>query len=189
MTRDRCEIFRQFTAVDEAYKAGDLEALRQALGDPPDFPNCLQPFELAVGDYPLEYAIYWTPLSFIETLLALGADPNYPDPAGFPSLIAALTSGRRDSHEVLGLLLHKGADLGQRGLNDWTPLHCAVYQRDLGALKLMLDHGADPALKTRIDDITTALEDAEAIGFAEAVELLRAASSRTKADTTNPRSP
>ena len=50
MTRDRCEIFRQFTAVDEAYKAGDLEALRQALGNPPDFPNCLQPFS---GTYPL----------------------------------------------------------------------------------------------------------------------------------------
>ena len=70
MTKGRREIFRQFTAVDEAYKAGDLAALRAALGDPPDFPNCLQPFELAVGGYPLEYAIYWSPLSFIEVLLA-----------------------------------------------------------------------------------------------------------------------
>ncbi len=181
MTRDRCEIFRQFTAVDEAYKAGDLAALREALGHPPDVPNCLQPFELAIGDYPLEYAIYWSPLRFIETLLALGADPNYPDPAGFPSLIAALTSGRRDCHDVLKLLLHKGADLGQRGFNDWTPLHCAVYQRDLGALGILLNHGADLALKTRIDDTTTALEDAEAIGFTEAVAILRVALSRRKA--------
>jgi ankyrin repeat protein len=179
MTRDRREIFRQFTAVDEAYKAGDLAALRVALGDPPDFPNCLQPFELAVGGYPLEYAIYWSPLSFIEALLVLGADPNTPDPAGFPSLIAALTSGRRDGHDILKLLLQKGADLGQRGLNDWTPLHCAVYQRDLGALEILLDHGADPTLKTRIDDYTTALEDAESIGFTEAADLLRAADGRS----------
>ena len=104
MTRDRGEIHRQFTAVDEAYKAGDLAALRTALGNPPDFPNCIQPFELAVGDYPLEYAIYWSPLRFIETLLALGADPNTPDPAGFPSLIAALTSGRRDGPEFFPAL-------------------------------------------------------------------------------------
>jgi ankyrin repeat protein len=179
MTRDRREIFRQFTAVDEAYKAGDLAALRVALGDPPDFPNCLQPFELAVGGYPLEYAIYWSPLSFIEALLVLGADPNTPDPAGFPSLIAALTSGRRDGHDILKLLLQKGADLGQRGLNDWTPLHCAVYQRDLGALEILLDHGADPTLKTRIDDYTTALEDAKSIGFTEAADLLRAADGRS----------
>ncbi len=164
MTRNRGEIFRQFTAVDEAYKAGDLAALRETLGNPPDFPNCRQPFELAIGDYPLEYAIYWSPLRFIETLLALGADPNYPDPAGFPSLIAALTSGRRDGHEVLKLLIDKGADLGQRGLNDWTPLH-----------------GADPTPKTRVDDTTTALEDAEAIGFTEAVAILRVALSRRKA--------
>jgi ankyrin repeat protein len=179
MTTDRGEIHRQFTAVDEAYKAGDLAALRTALGNPPDFPNCRQPSELAVGDYPLEYAIYWSPLRFIETLLALGADPNTPDPAGFASLIATLTSGRRDGHDVLKLLIDKGADLGQRGLNDWTPLHCAVYQRDLGALKILLDHGADPTLKTRIDDHTTALEDAEAIGFAEATDLLRAAEARS----------
>ncbi len=53
MTRDRCEIYQQFKAIDGAYRAGDVVALRKALGDLPDFPNCLQPAELAVGDYPL----------------------------------------------------------------------------------------------------------------------------------------
>ncbi|MDH3236230.1 MAG: ankyrin repeat domain-containing protein, partial [Alphaproteobacteria bacterium] len=141
---------------------------------PPDFPNCLQPHALGVGDYPLEYAIYWSPLDFIDELIANGAEPDYPDDAGFPSLIAALSSGRRDQHDVVRLLLDSGADVDQRGLNDWTALHYAVAQRDLDGVKLLLERGADPSLKTRIDDCTSPLEDAEAMGFEAAAVLLRA---------------
>ncbi len=152
-----------------------MAALRAGLGHPSDFPNGLQPASLAVGDYPLEYAIYWSPLPFITELLDLGADPNYPDCSGFPSLIAAMSSGRRDACEILELLLDRGADPDQRGINDWTPLHQAVAQRDLKALKTLLAHGADPTLRTRIDDLSTPLADAQSIGFAEAVPVLAAA--------------
>jgi hypothetical protein len=100
MTRDRCEISRRHKAVHDAYCRGGLEALRVALDDPPDFPNCHQPCELAVGDYPLEYAIYWSPIAFLAQLLRLGAAPNYRDFAGFPSLIAALSARRPDSNKI-----------------------------------------------------------------------------------------
>lgn len=174
MSRDRDEINKQFQAVDGAYRAGDLAALRAALGAPSDFPNCLQPHDLGVGNYPLGYAIYWSPMDFIDELIANGADPNYPDDAGFPSLFAALSSGRRDQHDIARLLLDSGADVDQRGLNDWTPLHYAVVQRDLEGVKLLLERGADPSLKTRIDDCTSPLDDAEVMGFKAAVVLLRA---------------
>ncbi len=177
MTRDLYEIYQQFKAIDGAYRAGDVVALRKALGDLPDFPNCLQPAELAVGDYPLEYAIYWSPFSFIKELIEIGADPNYPDQAGFPSLIAALSSGRPDQHEILRLLIESGADINQRGLNDWTALHYAVVQRDIEGVVILLAHGAEPTLRTRIDDCTSPLENAEAIGFMEAAEMLRIAQS------------
>jgi uncharacterized protein len=175
MSRDRREIYRQHKAAHAAYLAGDMAALRAALDDPPDFPNCRQPFDLAVGDHPLEYAIYWSPLSFIEQLLGLGADPNYLDPAGFPPLIAALSARRPDKLQVLEALLASGADVGQRGVNDWTPLHYAVVERDAEAVRLLLAHGADPMLKTRIDDFTSPLEDADAAGFTSGAELMRAA--------------
>ncbi len=62
------------TAIHDAYKRGELEALKAALGDPPDFPNSRGP--RGVGEIILEYAIYHSPLPFIQTLLDLGADPN-----------------------------------------------------------------------------------------------------------------
>ena len=70
--------------LHEAYKRGDLQAVKALLGDPPDFPNCRGPY--GVGEIILEYAIYHSPLDFIRRLLDLGADPNYEDHAGFPSL-------------------------------------------------------------------------------------------------------
>jgi len=173
MTQDRRRIAAQFAVVDQAYRLGDLARLREALGDPSDFPNCRQRPDLGVADHPLEYAIYWSPFVFIEELLAAGADPNYPDPAGFPSLIAVLSSGRPDLHDILRLLIERGADVDQRGLNDWTALHYAVNQRDLDGVMILLENGADPGVKTRIDDCTSPLEDAERMGFTKAVELLR----------------
>jgi hypothetical protein len=43
-------------------------------------------------------------LAFIELLIELGADLNYQHHAGFPSLIAALSSDRADKNGVLKLL-------------------------------------------------------------------------------------
>jgi hypothetical protein len=60
--------------LHEAYKRGDVVALKRLLGDPPDFPNCRGP--AGAGEIILEYAIYHGPLPFIRTLLELGADPN-----------------------------------------------------------------------------------------------------------------
>ena len=67
---------------------------------------------LAIGRC-LEYAIYHSPLPFIRTLLGIGADPNPPDRAGFPPLIAALSCsgaqpgepGRPDVADIVRLLL------------------------------------------------------------------------------------
>jgi ankyrin repeat protein len=171
---DRCERHRLFKAIDDAFKAGDLAALRRALGDSPRWFDEAMPCEFGLG-HPLEYAIYWSPLNFIGDLIAAGSDVNYEDGGGFPALIAALSTDRRDRLDLLRLLIRHGAELNRRGVNDWTPLHYAASSRDLDGLRLLVEMGADPTLRTRIDDFTTALEDAEAAGFAEGALLLRQA--------------
>ena len=118
----------------------------------------------------LTYAIYWSPLRFIEELLAIGADPNGHDNDGFPPLIAALcktrpqpgSPARDDVVDVLARLLDAGADPNQRGINDWTALMMAVVETNVEAVRLLLSRGADPALRTRIDDYETALDIATA---------------------------
>ena len=159
-------------AIHDAYKRGDLEKLKALLGDPPDFPNCRGP--KGVGDIILEYAIYHSPLAFIRELLELGADPNYEDNAGFPSLIAALSGAdRADMYEILELLLAFGADVQQRGHNDYTPLHYAAGLEDVRAMELLLAHGADLNARTRIDDRATPLEEMEILGRDRAAAFLR----------------
>src|SRR3982750_2727168 len=123
----------------------------------------------------LVYAIYHSPLSFVGKLLELGADPNGPVNDGFPPLMAVLTCARdqpgtkrrNDVHEILRLLLSYGADPNGRGINDWTPLHLAVAARDVLAIHLLLESGADPELPTRIDDGESPLGIAQRSGVYE----------------------
>jgi len=156
--------------IHEAFKAGDLRALRTAFG--PDFPR---------GEIPeayspcLEYAIYFSPLSLIDALIGLGADPNYESDDGHPSLLAALSADREDKYEVLDLLISAGADVNQRGLNDWTPLHYAASREDTRAIELLVARGADLNARTRVDDYATPLEEAENLGWHKAAEALKKA--------------
>jgi hypothetical protein len=165
MTEDHRRVMR----IDAAFRTGDLEALRAAVEDPAIVPN--GPMPLAIGPC-LEYAIYHSPLAFIRTLLEIGADPNPTNHAGFPPLIAALSCshpqpgapGRQDVLDILRLLLAFGADPNQRGLNDWTALHAAVAYGNEAAIDVLAAAGADPLLRTRIDDCSTAREAAERVG-------------------------
>jgi len=163
--------------IDGAFRSGDLDALRAGVGDPGAVPNGRMPD--GIGSC-LVYAIYHSPRAFIRTLLELGAAPRAPCPDGFPPLIAALScrraasgsAGRSDVDDVIRLLLAFGADPNQRGINDYTSLHMAVAERDPLAVQLLLDGGADPDLRTRIDDCETALDMAQAAGLAEIAALL-----------------
>jgi uncharacterized protein len=158
-------------AIHEAYRRGDLPALEELLGNPPDFPNSRGP--RGAGEVILEYAIYWSPLAFIGALLRLGADPNYASEGGFPSLIAALSTDRADRSQLLELLLAHGASVRQRGISGWTPLHYAATRNDAPAIELLLAHGADASATTGIDDSPTPLEEAERLGHAQAAAALR----------------
>jgi ankyrin repeat protein len=174
---EECEEFRRLDRIDAAFKAGDLDALRAAVDDPAAIPN--GPMPLAIGPC-LEYAIYHSPIAFIETLLRIGADPNPTDHAGFPPLIAALccshaqpgSPGRPDVVDIVRLLIAYGADVHQRGVNDYTPLHAAVAWNNIEAARVLLDAGADPRVRTRIDECETAGEMARRAGLDEMTTLL-----------------
>lgn len=156
-------------AIETAIAAGDVNALREAFGDPEHFPNVRD----ECGDTCLDHAIYHGPISLVRALLALGADPNYDGHAGFPSLFAAIDRPAPDRHQLLAILLAAGADVHQRGVNDYTALHHAACRDDAAAVEILLLHGADPEARTRIDHYGTPLEEAERFGHAAGAAALR----------------
>lgn len=174
---ERCAEARKLQRIDDAFRSGDLEALRAAVDDPDVVPNGRMPGTIGPC---LIYAIYRSPLDFIRTLLEIGADPNAPVDDGFPPLIAALSCShegpganrRTDVADVLRLLLSFGADPNRRGVNDYTPLHMAVAEGQALAVQILLDGGADPGLRTRIDDHDTPFEMAVAAGLTEIAALV-----------------
>lgn len=163
--------------IHEAFCRGDLEALRRAVADPEAVPNGQMP--LAIGPC-LVYAIYHSPQPFIRTLLELDADPNIDDHTGFPPLIAALSCtrtqpgsrARADVGEIVAMLLDFGADPNQRGINDYTPLHMAVAEGNADAIRVLLARGADPELRTRIDEHETARDMAHRANQRDLVAIL-----------------
>jgi hypothetical protein len=175
---ERCAEAAKLHRLDAAFKTGDLDALRAAVDDPAAIPNGQMP--ITIGSC-LVYAIYHSPLEFIRTLLEIGADPNAAVDDGFPPLLAALSCGRRgpgmtprdDLDAVLRLLLASGADPNQRGINDFTALHMAVAEGNALAVQRLLDAGADPELRTRIDECETPLELASATNRAAIVAILK----------------
>ena len=174
---DRCAEAARLQRIVQAFLTGDLEGLRAAVDDPSGIPNGQMP--ITVGSC-LVYAIYRSPLAFIRTLLEIGADANAPVDDGFPPLIAALSCTRQvpgskprtDVDDVLKLLLSFGADPNQRGINDYTPLHMAVGEGNALAVQILLDGGADPEVRTRIDDCETPLEMARSTGRADIIAIL-----------------
>jgi ankyrin repeat protein len=177
---ERCNKALAFRRIDAAFREGSLGALRAAVDDPADIPNGAMPIEIGTC---LVYAIYSSPLAFIRELLDLGADPNADTGDGFPPLIAALSClraapgspPRTDALDIVALLLRFGAVPNRHGIHDYTPLHMAVSQRDPQAVAALLEEGADPRIRTRIDDYQTPCEMANAAGLSEIARMLAAA--------------
>lgn len=165
--------------IHNAFKAGDLQTLLAAVDHPGVVPNGHMP--PAIGPC-LVYAVYHSPLAFIRTLLEMGADPNADaDNDGFPPLIAAVGTAqegrglkpRGDAVDITKLLLSFGADPNTRGINDYTALHMAVDVQSLALVETLLDAGADPRVRTRIDRLETPRELASSAGLTKFEELLR----------------
>lgn len=76
----------------------------------------------------------------VENFLALGADPNQPEPDGTTPLMRAVHAR---AHGIVELLIAAGADVSARNSYGVTALYIAARAGDPVAARLVLDAGAD----------------------------------------------
>lgn len=92
------------------------------------------------GGTPLSSAALFGEVAVARYLLDNGADPNKIEERGSVALHNAAKSGNA---EVVDLLLSRGARV-DIAVTHGTPLHIAASYGNTGALKILLDHHADP---------------------------------------------
>src|SRR3954468_17944770 len=101
-------------------------------------------------------------VELVQRLLDMGGDPNWKDDSGETPLLASLdTSSGRDTLAVTRLLLEKGGDPNEFAYLGQTALHLAAERGLANHLKLLLEHGGNPYLKTNDLDREDAFEIAK----------------------------
>ena len=150
-------------------KSGDIAKLEEAADVVDHFPDGCDDFS---GSHWVINAIDQGCLASIEWMLNKGVDLSFRGDDGYTPLLSAIDRAGADRYAVIALLIEHGAPLNKRGINDWTALHLAASREDVAALKLLIEAGADPAVKTRIDDYRNPLEEARALGWQASVAYL-----------------
>lgn len=102
-----------------------------------------------------------------KLLVAAGVDPNARQANGMTALMSAVFN---DQPDVARLLIAKGADVNASA-KGFTALRLAVEKGNLPMVKILLENGANPALKP--DGAPSALEKAQQGTNPDLVALLR----------------
>lgn len=114
------------------------------------------------GDNALMIACYKGNKPAVEALLRKGAEVNRP---GWTALHYAAAIG---NNEIVQLLLDKSAYIDAESPNKTTPIMMAAREGHIYTVKLLLDEGADAALKNELG--MTAIDFARNHGYQDIVE-------------------
>jgi ankyrin repeat protein len=151
-------------AMVDALHNGDLPGFVKTAAGDPKLLNARGP----EGSTPFMYAVLYTGASTLESLLKQGADVNQRNDANATALMWAA-----GDLEKTRLLVAHGADVNARSSDMRTPLMIAARRRgNASAVKLLLEHGANPNPNLHPAAESSPLIEAANAGDAASVELL-----------------
>ncbi|KAG7191122.1 hypothetical protein KM043_007154 [Ampulex compressa] len=99
------------------------------------------------GSTPVRSACFMTHVDIVSYLVQNGADILKANYNGGTCLINSV-----QSVELCTFLLEHGADVNATDIQNKTALHYAIQEHRLQTTKLLLEHNADPHLKSKYDD-------------------------------------
>ena len=126
----------------DACAAGETERATQMLLEDPALLDRRSPD----GYPPLGLAIFFGNRELAKFLIAQGANVNAAAENAQRVAPVHAASAVCD-HEILTMLLDRGADPNALQQNDYTPLHTAAARGDVGMATLLIERGADPQAK------------------------------------------
>jgi ankyrin repeat protein/mono/diheme cytochrome c family protein len=146
-------------------RAGDRAGFAKALASDPAGAKAKGPH----GDTPLMFATLYADIPSMRLLLDKGADPNVRNEGGATALMWAA-----DNLEKSRLLLDHKADVNARSDDGRTPLMIAAgIVGNTPVIKLLLDRGANPAVKAgALFGDTCPLTEAARTGNYEAMKMM-----------------
>jgi len=127
--------------VFEAAALGRLDLLRDHLAADPEAVESRSP----EGFAPLHLAAFFGGADAVRLLLAAGADANA-DGANVLGVHPLHSAAAVCDHGAVAALLDAGAEADCRQRGGFTALHAAAHADDPELARLLLGHGADPAL-------------------------------------------
>ena len=155
--------------VFEAAAIGDGARVAELLDRDRSLANAFAPD----GFHPLGLAAFFRRRDVARLLLDRGADIAAParNRLAVTALHSAVaTDAGPVDHELVALLLERGAPVNVPHLGGGTPLHTAAFTGDIKSIRMLLARGADPALRT--DDGKSAVEVARERGHDAAARML-----------------
>ncbi len=185
--------FLKTTALRAAALGNDTETIRLLLAQGID-PNAAD----LPGITPLMMAGGWNGnIAAVQLLLKAGANPKavsrpvmgLPAKNGaseFGSLTALIMAAPFGPPELIQDLLAAGSDVNAKDVRGMTPLMLAVADdhQDAAVIRMLLAHGADPAMRSKIGD--SAPDWARREALEPGIDLLKAGSAVSPSDPSSP---
>jgi len=151
-------------ALVDMLHAGDLRGFMKSVEQDPKLLNARGP----EGSTPFMYAVLYAGVPTLDRLLKLGADVNKQNDVNATALMWAAAD-----LEKARLLLEHGAEVNARSSDMRTPLMIAARRPgNAAAVKLLLEHGANPNPNAQPTTESSPLIEAAEAGDAGDVELL-----------------
>jgi ankyrin repeat protein len=151
------------TCIDAGWAAIALAALAACSGERPPAAATLRQYQPAT----LAEAVVFRDQTAVENFLALGVDPNEPEPDGTTPLMRAVHG---QTPAMAQLLIDAGADVRKANSYGVTALYIAARAGDAAATEMLLAAGADANVALPAGE--TVLMTAAKVGNADVVRAL-----------------